>query len=164
MRVIFLHTNRVADLILTLKFDHFLVPKPEKTIILYGPHDLSFDLIDVLKQHNIDTSTFEILPDHYMWQDKNIEVDIYQFGGWISQQFIKFIALDTLNYQSHILIQDCDTFNIVPYHWLSNNKPNMYVTEPKELKGLREQLVFLLVFIIIQLKLALRVAIQTLVT
>lgn len=124
-----MHTQRVADLLLTLKFDRFLYPRPDKTYIFYGPQDLDLDLDQMLNEHNIDTSTFEIMPDRHMWNNRALEVDIYQFGGWIGQQLIKFLSLDLVDYQDCVLIQDCDTFNVQPYTWITNNCPQLYVRE-----------------------------------
>lgn len=128
-RMIFLHSARVADLVLTLKFDRFLSPRPDKTYIFYGPWDLDVDLKQTLTDHSIDTTTFEIIPDHYIWRNNPINVDIYQFGGWIAQQLIKFLALDLVGCHDYVLIQDCDTFSIQSYEWIKNNQPQMYFLE-----------------------------------
>ena len=119
-RAIFLHCDRISDLVLTLKFDHFLKPKFDHTIIFFGPWDLKINLESLLLSHNIDTRNIEIIPDWKIWGN-NLPVDIYQFGGWIGQQFVKLLSLDFLGQYDNILIQDCDTFNIKPYHWISDN-------------------------------------------
>jgi hypothetical protein len=126
LRAIFLHYDRVADLVLTLKFDRFLNPTPSQTVIFVGPQDLDFDLLELLKSQDIDTDTFCVIQDRQMWNCNQPPVNIYQFGGWISQQFLKLLALDYLDYDC-MLIQDCDTFCIRPYTWLENDTPQMLV-------------------------------------
>lgn len=135
VRAIFLHTSRVNDLLLTLKFDKYLCPAADTTYIFYGPHwpcdngDMSLSLEQYLTQlfiqHEIDSTKFVILPDWHLWKATSLPVDIYQFGGWISQQFIKLLVLDFLEYD-YILIQDCDTFSIRPYCWINSEQINMY--------------------------------------
>lgn len=128
VRALFLHTELVESLILTLKFDRFLDPQPTQTYIFYGPRDFDFELFPLLQSYGIDTSTFILVKDREMWQCNSPPVNIYQFGGWISQQFIKFLSLDYINSAGPVLIQDCDTFNIKPYTWIDNNDICLYYT------------------------------------
>ena len=51
-----------------------------------------------------------------------VSVNIYQFGGWIAQQFLKLIALDKCD-ADRILIQDCDTFAIKPVNFFREDLP-----------------------------------------
>lgn len=130
-RLIFLHTNRVADSILTLSFDRYLNPAPEKTFIFYGPkpEDIPDDLYTIYETHGIDTSTFTIVSDREYLNDHNVQVgDIYNFGGWIAQQLIKFTMLDLCK-SDYVLIQDCDTFSIKEYTYFQDNTPNYYIIE-----------------------------------
>lgn len=115
-----MHSSRIADLILTLKFDRYLDPLPDKTFLFYGPFDLKEDLTTVLERHGIDPDRFNIQADYKFWAKSPPCVDIYQFGGWISQQLIKFIVTDSLDFD-FLLIQDCDTFSLRPYQWLTAN-------------------------------------------
>jgi len=120
-RAIFLQSSRVSDLILTLKFDNFISPMPDVTHIFYGPWDLECNLDALLTEYNINSKQFIINPDHNLFKNTTLPVDIYKFGGWISQQFIKLMVIDQLDYD-YILIQDCDTFSIKPYQWLTNTQ------------------------------------------
>jgi hypothetical protein len=123
-RAIFLNTDRLADLVLTLKFDHNIDPLPEKTFVFYGPDNVDIDYPGVLKSYGIDPDKFEFVPDWKLWHDQPqgcpAGIDIYRYGGWIAQQLIKLIALEHL-FESFdvVLIQDCDTFNVKPYNWIT---------------------------------------------
>ena len=114
-RAIFVHQSRIADLVLTLKFDDFVAPA-DKTYIFYSG-DSEQHLLSVLALHDIDTSNFEILLDRHYWNSTQCRVQVYQFGGWIYQQLLKLWALDTLPWDDVLLIQDCDTFLTEYYNW-----------------------------------------------
>lgn len=122
VRAIFLHNDRLADLVLTLKFDSKLDPIPRQTFVFYGPNDAQVDYAQILQSYGIDCTGITFLPDRELWRDRpnwQLPIDIYRYGGWISQQLIKLIALDRL-FESFdlVLIQDCDTFNVKPYNWI----------------------------------------------
>lgn len=128
VRAVFMHNSRLADLVLTLKFDRNLIPLPDYTIIYYGPHDATVDYLAVLNDYDIDCSALEIVPDWHLWGSEPLPIDLYRYGGWIAQQLIKLMAVDHLCHRYDlILIQDCDTFNIKPYHWVDNdNRLQLY--------------------------------------
>lgn len=115
-RAIFVNADRISDLILTLKFDQFLSPCPIPTHIFYGPWDPEVSIQNAMHRHKIDSQNFEIYRDQELFVSNPPSIDIYQFGGWISQQLLKFIVVDRLDYDV-LLIQDCDTFCIEPYRW-----------------------------------------------
>lgn len=124
VRAIFLHGEYLADLIMTLKFDRFLVPLPDHTVIFVGHGDPEIDYFSQIQFHGIDCSHISIVADQELLSEYAFSnVDVYRYGGWISQQLIKLAALDSL-LRSHdvVLIQDCDTFNVQPYHWIIDNK------------------------------------------
>lgn len=122
VRAIFMHNDYLADLILTLKFDRYLLPQPNHTVIFYGPHGPFPEYKNILELHGIHCRNIEFMPDWYLWNNDKLGVDIYQFEGWITQQIIKLMAIDHLStLYDYILVQDCDTFNIKPYHWITDN-------------------------------------------
>lgn len=125
-RAIFLHPARLDDLILSLLFDKHIHPQPDQTYIFYGPFDPDYNLFEELQKFNIDTTKIIALPDRTIWNN-NIPVDIYEFGGWISQQFVKLLCCEKLLQDfDALLLQDCDTFCSKPYHWIDNGIATMY--------------------------------------
>jgi len=132
-RFLFVHTNRIPESVVTLSFDRFLVPKPTKTYVLYGP-DFSITkefIEEKYNQYGIDTSNFIIQSDIDFLVEHNLHEeykDIYKFGGWIAQQLFKFVAIDTCK-EDHMLIQDCDSFAVKPYHYFNNRSPNVFLTK-----------------------------------
>jgi hypothetical protein len=121
VRAVFLHNRRLADVILTLKFDRYLDPTPDQTVIFYGPHEFDTPLKQLLQTHGIDCDKIEVMPDWHLWSG-DPPIDVYKYGGWIAQQFIKFMAIDYLSqFYDAVLIQDCDTFNIKPYNWITQD-------------------------------------------
>jgi hypothetical protein len=136
IRLMFVGKGREAESILSLKFDCFLDPAPDHTFVYYGDdvsgytinRESNIDLLSKYKEFGIDTSKITVVPDKQLLA--NIDVDIYKFGGWIAQQFIKFLALDSCT-DNHILLQDCDVFAIKTYKYFENDLPVPLVL-PKE--------------------------------
>lgn len=130
-RAIFFHPYRLPDLVMSLRFDHNLDPRPDVTYVFHGPLDLDYDLLQFLTSQGIDVTGFQVLKDRDIWTPPGLDVDIYQFGAWISQQFVKLLALDFLaDRHVAVLIQDCDVGYVKPMTWWQNNdivipvKPN----------------------------------------
>jgi len=131
IRLFFVAGSRIADSILTLKFDHFLDPQPDQTYICFGPdHNREpIDLLQIYQDHGIDTSNMTVVFDQQLMERQLLpEFDYYQFSGWIAQQFFKLLALDQVN-SDRVLIQDCDTFSLTPYRYFDGSTPRYYVIE-----------------------------------
>ena len=129
IRLMFVNSRRVADSIATLSFDNFVITDTDQTYIFYGPEILDYDLIALYQSHGINTSNFNVVVDQDLLNQfklMTLDVDIYKFGGHISQQALKLIALDLAD-AHQVLIQDCDTFAIKPYQCFDNLKPVPFV-------------------------------------
>lgn len=134
-RLIFCGQGKLGDLLKTLQYDSNLRPKFDHTYIIYGPHKLPFDFNPVLTEveHNPDEFTIvndTVLFNHYNLLERNI--DLYKFGGWITQQLVKLLALDYFNHD-RMLIQDCDTFVLKSntYEYFKDSKPVLYKHQSK---------------------------------
>ena len=131
IRLFFVADSRIADSILTLKFDHFLDPQPNQTYICFGlghGHE-PIDLLQIYQNHGIDTSTMTVITDQQLMDQNSLPgFDYYKFSGWIAQQFFKLLALDQVN-SDRVLIQDCDTFLLTPYQYFDGSTPRYYVIE-----------------------------------
>jgi hypothetical protein len=130
-RLFFVASSRIADSILTLKFDHFLDPQPDQTYICFGlGYDCEpVDVLQIYRDHGIDTSKMTVIFDQQLVKQQLLpEFDYYQFSGWIAQQFFKLLALDQVN-SDRVLIQDCDTFSLTPYQYFDGSTPRYYVIE-----------------------------------
>jgi hypothetical protein len=131
IRLFFVASSRIADSILTLKFDHFLDPQPDQTYICFGQgHDREpIDVLQIYQDHGIDTSTMTVITDQQLMKQNSLpDFDYYKFSGWIAQQFFKLLALDQVN-SDRVLIQDCDTFSLTPYQYFDGSTPRYYVIE-----------------------------------
>jgi hypothetical protein len=128
IRLFFVASSRIADSILTLKFDHLLDPRPDQTYIYLGCRQ-PIDLLQIYRAHGIDTSTMKVILDQQLINQSSIpNFDYYKFSGWIAQQFFKLLALDQVN-SDCVLIQDCDTFSLTPYRYFDESTPRYYVIE-----------------------------------
>jgi len=131
IRLFFVASSRIADSILTLKFDHFLDPQPDHTYICFGAHGGGepIDLLQIYRKHGIDTSKMTVIFDQQLMDQHLLpEFDYFQFSSWIAQQFFKLLALDQVN-SDRVLIQDCDTFSLTPYQYFDGATPRYYVIE-----------------------------------
>jgi hypothetical protein len=131
VRLFFVAGSRIADSILTLKFDHFLDPQPDHTYICFGAHGGGepIDLLQIYWKHGIDTSKMTVIFDQQLMDQHLLpEFDYFQFSSWIAQQFFKLLALDQVN-SDRVLIQDCDTFSLTPYRYFDGSTPRYYVIE-----------------------------------
>jgi hypothetical protein len=126
-RLLFIGQGREPDAMQTLKFDH-LIKDLGDTIIYYGPEDRDTDWIfPAMEKEGIDTTRFSIHLDAELRnkQDDHIIKDFYTYGGWVSQQIIKLLAIDTCKAEQ-ILVQDCDTYLLKEHNFfdsLSNPVP-----------------------------------------
>lgn len=126
-RLLFIGQGRERDAIQTLKFDHMIKDLGD-TIIYYGPEDRDTDwILPAMKKEGIDTTRFSIHLDAELRnkQENHIIKDFYTYGGWISQQIIKLLAIDECKAEI-ILVQDCDTYLLKEHNFfdgLSNPMP-----------------------------------------
>jgi hypothetical protein len=118
-RLIFVGNDRIVDSIITLKFDHFFNPALNTTTIYLRP---DVDILSIYRDHGIDTGNFSVIYDRDLVAKYCSSTNIHEFNGWIAQQMIKLIALDTCPYEE-ILIQDCDTFLLKPYCYFDQGLP-----------------------------------------
>ena len=117
----------MGNTVLTLHFDHHILPAPDQTIILTS---LPVDYVQsVLHQYFPDRTDIRVLadqelesqyPDIDAWHDtRNLR------GTWLKQQALKFAALDWFD-SDVFLWQDPDTFCIQPYQYIVNNQLNLF--------------------------------------
>ena len=120
-RLLFIGQGREPDAMQTLKYDH-MIKDIGDTIIYYGPEDRDTDwILPAMEKEGIDTSRFTIHLDAELRnkQDKHIIKDFYTYGGWISQQIIKLLAIDRCEAEL-ILVQDCDTYLLKKHKFFDN--------------------------------------------
>ena len=117
----FIGENRVNDSILTLRYDKFLKPRPDRTII-YCSDLLDIDYIkSMYDRYQIDTQGFEFCYDRdLLSQHTNGDlVTSCKHSWYIKQQLYKLIALYLCD-DDHVLIADCDTFCVRPYEYFDH--------------------------------------------
>jgi hypothetical protein len=129
----FVGSNKIVDSIITLQFDKFLQPKPACTIIYLGSvvepgrcWRNPIDILDLYRQHGIDTSTFSVVHDIDLLNQYG-QFGLYgTFNFWIRQQLIKFMAVDSCG-AAQILIQDSDILLTKPYFYFVNGTPVPFI-------------------------------------
>lgn len=141
IRQIFVGNQREFDSVLSVKFDHFLDPMPDKTLIIYGPFRTNFDLLGLYKEYGVDTSTFEVIPELeitkgfkeiYSVNELRIKSDP-KYSNAASMMIAKMVALDWIN-DSEMMHQDGDAFPLAPYKYFGDNgKSNVYTTFVKSM-------------------------------
>lgn len=92
-----------------------------------GPEKVN--VVNFYRLHGIDISQFEIVWDQELFNSiglYNMPHDIYQWGGHISQQLIKLLALDYYN-SDKILISCADTFCTKPKEFFCNERPRPWI-------------------------------------
>ena len=120
-RLLFIGQGREPDAMQTLKFDHMIKDLGD-TIIYYGPEDRDTDwILPAMEKEGIDTSRFTIHLDAELRnkQDKHIIKDFFTYGGWVSQQIIKLLAIDNCEAEN-ILVQDCDTYLLKSHNFFND--------------------------------------------
>lgn len=128
-RLMFVGYHRIIESVLTLQFDRFLLPVPERTIIYLGPipEDDQFygiDLLELYQSFGIKTDQFRVVQDPPV----NDNLNFRKHGNWIGQQLLKLMAIDAC-LDDEILLQDCDTFAIQPYQYFKQHEPITFVLQ-----------------------------------
>jgi hypothetical protein len=129
----FVGANKIVDSIITLQFDKFLQPKPKRTTIYLASivepghcRRNPIDILDLYRQHGIDTSTFSVVHDIDLLNQYG-QFSLYgAFHFWIRQQLIKFMAVDSCDGEQ-ILIQDSDILLTKPYFYFNNGDPVPFI-------------------------------------
>ena len=130
-RLMFIGNNRIPDATLCLKYDRFLIPQFDKTIIYHQPPVA--DIVSAFTRYNIDLAHIQFVSDNELIQQFNstefkslIDWLLHENHAWIRQQFFKLMALDVCN-DSHIVISDCDSIRICPHEYLVDGLPVLYL-------------------------------------
>jgi hypothetical protein len=131
-RLMLVGEQRLGNAILTLHFDHYITPAPDKTIILTClPVDRVQTALDkyLPDRHDIEIIADTVLesqyPDIVAWQDPKNER-----GTWLKQQALKLSAIDCFD-SDVFLIHDPDTFCIKPYQYITNGTVNLFAIPNK---------------------------------
>lgn len=115
VRALFLGSYRISHACLSLQFDHYL--KDIDATYVFSPID--GELLDlILRNHGIATDKFTYVSDDLMNSlyptMKNWWFDDDYRGSWLYQQALKMASIDYIDADC-VMIQDPDTFSIVPY-------------------------------------------------
>ena len=133
-RVVFLARYRIPHACMAMQFDHFLEGIDRTVISSPVPKD---ELWSIFQQYNIDTTTFEYLPDSVILNEYP-EIDHWMFeddyrGRWLWQQALKLAVRDYLD-DEVVLIHDPDTFMVEPYCCYKDGRLN-YLIIPNTTHG-----------------------------
>ena len=127
VRALFIGTYRISHACLSLRFDHYLENISETYVFTNAQVDI---LNDVLRSYHIDTSSFTYITDETMDAEyptlRNWWLPNDYRGSWLYQQALKMASLDYIDADC-ILIQDPDTFSIVPYNCFENDKIKYFI-------------------------------------
>lgn len=123
-RLLFMCSEKIIESAITLQFDCNLDPVPDYTVI-YTNVSEEFDLLGFYREQGIQTDNFRVVYDQQLLQ-RYADTGIWMLNGWLRQQIIKLVAIDETDDQQ-ILIQDCDTFSLVPYQYFRAGNPVNYV-------------------------------------
>lgn len=129
IRLFFVGSERIAESIITLNFDRFITPKISQTYLYFGVTPPPDNLLDIYQNFGIDVSNITVIHDYEIMCKYSKDIDFYEFGGWITQQLIKLMAVDQCQ-SDQILIQDCDNFRIQSTNFFVNNIPTPLI-KPK---------------------------------
>ena len=126
-RVVFLARYRIPHACLTMQFDHNLIGINRTVISSPVPKD---ELWSIFAKYNIDTTTFEYLPDSVILEqypeiDHWIFADDYR-GKWLWQQALKLAVRDYLD-DEVVLMHDPDTFMVEPYECYKDGRLNYLI-------------------------------------
>ena len=124
-RLLFVAHDKLYDAVQVLQYD-YMISDIDKTKVYYGPSDIDFDMLDIFEIHDIDTKNFSVHQDVELINLTNHNEDFYQFGGWISQQMLKLLAIHYCE-DDNILIQDCDTYLLKPHNFFPTNNVDSLV-------------------------------------
>ena len=128
-RLMFIGENRIIDSVLTLRYDRFLSPRPDRTII-YCSDLLDIDYIRSLyRKYQINTQGFEFYHDRDLLAQHAdghlVKNDRFITHWYLKQQLYKLMALDMCN-DNHVLIADCDRFCVQPYQYFEHDNPVLF--------------------------------------
>lgn len=104
-RLFFVGEGRELDALITLQHDKYLKPAFDYTTVI------SYDEVKPYFADHLDLTNFVFLRDYDFVRDEWREK-----GNWITQQMIKFAALDQLM-EDVTVIQDCDLFAVKEFDW-----------------------------------------------
>lgn len=126
-RVVFLARYRIPHACMVMQFDHFLKGIDRTIISSPVPKD---ELWSIFAKYNIDTTTFEYLPDSVIL-DQYPEINNWIFaddyrGKWLWQQALKLSVRDYLD-DEVILMHDPDTFMVEPYRCYQDGRLNYLI-------------------------------------
>jgi hypothetical protein len=112
---------------MVMQFDHFLKGIDRTIISSPVPKD---ELWSIFAKYNIDTTTFEYLPDSIIL-DQYPEINHWIFaddyrGKWLWQQALKLSVRDYLD-DEVILMHDPDTFMVEPYQCYQDGRLNYLI-------------------------------------
>jgi hypothetical protein len=128
VRALFVGGYRISHACLSLQFDHYLTDIDQTYV--FSP--IAGDFLDlVFKKYNIDTSKFTYVHDDEMNAlfptMKNWWFDDDYRGSWLYQQALKMASVEYID-ADVTLIQDPDTFSIVPYQCINQaGDPKFYI-------------------------------------
>lgn len=134
VRLVFVGGYRLGHAIMAFQFDHFL-EGIDKTYVVTNIEERHFR--PTLERYVDDTSKFvyvndqeliSVYPEILHWDQPGD----YR-GTWLRQQALKFACLDYFKAES-FLIQDPDTFPIIPYRCFNDKTPNFFIL-PNETHG-----------------------------
>jgi len=132
VRALFLGSYRISHACLSLQFDHYL--RDIDSTYVFSPID--GNLLDlILNNHGIDTKNFEYVSDDLMNSlyptMKNWWFEDDYRGSWLYQQALKMASIDYIDADC-VLIQDPDTFSIVPYTCVNQQGEPKFFYLPNE--------------------------------
>lgn len=126
-RVMFVGNHRLADAVLSLKFDHNILNINETYIV--SPIDIN-KIQSLFIKYGLDPDNFNYINDRTLEERypsvRNWLVPGDFRGGWLYQQALKLAAIDYID-SDVILLQDADTFLTVPYNCMLDGMPNLFV-------------------------------------
>ena len=133
-RVVFLARYRIPHACMAMQFDHYLEGIDRTVISSPVPKE---ELWSIFSQYNIDTTTFEYLPDSVILNEYP-EINHWLFeddyrGKWLWQQALKLAVRDYLD-DEVVLIHDPDTFMVEPYCCYKDGRLN-YLIIPNTTHG-----------------------------
>ena len=126
-RAVFIGSYRVSHACLSMKFDHYLKDIDQTYIFT----SLDGNFLDSILRKYVDTTGFIYVNDAEM-NSRYPTINNWWFdddprGSWLYQQALKMASVDYID-ADVTLIQDPDTFSIVPYHCINERgEPKFYM-------------------------------------
>jgi hypothetical protein len=123
-RIILIGPGRINEAAITLSFDNYLNPRPDKTYIIspYPQHKLD----SVFAEFGLDSSNYTLLDDLYF--EDYYDLSRYKHNHWYYQQALKFCAFDLFD-SDYFLLQDCDQVPLKQFNFFVDGKLN-FKAEP----------------------------------